>query len=201
MSAPFVLNPDGRQLYVRDWCAGRAVVLLAGWGMHSRCWAGRWSASMRLACGPSRMTGAAMDGRPIRERSTTTSSPTIGRRPRYARRALWGGRRGHPLSHPARHGAGGTRGPGRREGPRMMAAAPGQLGIPPEFVEPTISRMTDDLGGWVGENIAPFAPGADAVTKRWMESMPLDTSRRILVDFQRAILTSDFTEEARSLCQ
>ena len=37
------------------------------------------------------------------------------------------------------------------------------------------------------------------MTSQWLSMMPLDASRRALLEFQRAILTTDLTDEARSI--
>jgi pimeloyl-ACP methyl ester carboxylesterase len=37
-SAPFISVAGGHQLFVRNWGTGQPIVLLAGWGMDSRCW-------------------------------------------------------------------------------------------------------------------------------------------------------------------
>jgi pimeloyl-ACP methyl ester carboxylesterase len=84
-------------------------------------------------------------------------------------------------------------------GPRMISTAPGEPGLPAELVEVVIDEISTDLAEWIDKNIQPFAPGLDAVTRRWLAATPLDASRRALVDFQRAIMSADLIDEAREL--
>ncbi|MES2043683.1 MAG: alpha/beta hydrolase [Pseudomonadota bacterium] len=207
MTAPYVAIADGHRLYVRDWGRGRPVVLLAGWAMDGRCWGETMlrlnAAGLRtLACdrrGHGRSTdpgmydydvladdlAAVLDGLDLRDAVLVGHSGAGGEIIRYLARH-GAGRVGHVVL------VGAT-------GPAMIAPVPGAPGIDPGLVEPAIARIAGDMSGWIAENIAPFAPQADAVTMQWLSAMPLDASRRALVDFQRAILTTDFTAEARAI--
>jgi pimeloyl-ACP methyl ester carboxylesterase len=206
-SAPFVPIAEGHQLFVRDWGSGTPVVLLAGWGMDSRCWGETMARLNRAGCRTiaydRRGHGRSTDPGTCDYDLLADDLATVLDRLDIAGAVLVGhsGASGEIIRYLARHGSrrvaravlvGGM-------GPRMIAAEPGAPGLSADLVEATIARIEVDLAGWIEENIEPFAPGADAVTRRWMEAMPLDTSRRTLVDFQRDILTTDLTEEARAL--
>lgn len=84
-------------------------------------------------------------------------------------------------------------------GPCMMAESPGAPGVPPEIASAMTHRIATDLAGWIEENIEPFAPGHRKALGDWMSAMVQSTSRRILLDFQAQILSSDFTGEASRL--
>jgi pimeloyl-ACP methyl ester carboxylesterase len=207
MTAPFIAIAEGHQLYVRDWGAGQPIVLLAGWGMDGRCWGETMirlnAAGFRTIAYDRRGHGRSTDPGRIDYDLLADDLAAVLDTLDLADVVLVGhsGSGGEIIRYLARHG---TRRVARAvlvgaTGPRMVAPSPGEPGIPPDLVEPIIARIAIDLSGWVTENIGPFAPEADAQTRRWMETMPLDTSRRMLVDFQRAILTADFTEEARAI--
>jgi pimeloyl-ACP methyl ester carboxylesterase len=207
MTAPDIAIGGGHRLYLRDWGCGQPVVLLSGWGMDGRGWgetmvaldaAGfRTIAYDRRGHGrstdPSRCDydtladdlAAVLDGLDLREAVLVGHSGAGGEIIRYLTR--------HGAARVARVVLVGA------TGPRMVAPAPGEPGIPAEMVEPGIARIAGNLSGWIAENIEAFAPQADADTMRWLAAMVLDASRRALVDFQRAILTSDFTDEARAI--
>lgn len=207
MSGPFVETAGGHQLYVRDWGAGDPVVLLAGWAMDSRGWG---EVMMRLnetglrtiACdrrGHGRSTdpgrydydALADDLAAVLDNLGLEQATLVGH----------SGAGGEIIRYLTRHGSGRV----KRvvlvgaTGPCMTATTLDAPGAPPETAERAIRQLVEDMPGWIAENIAPFAPGADETTLRWLSSMPLDTSRRALVDFQRAILTTDFTAETQSI--
>jgi non-heme chloroperoxidase len=207
MSAAFVSIGNGHQLYVRDWGDGEPVVLLAGWAMDSRGWGDTMvrlnAAGLRTVAYDRRGHGRSTD--PGRCDYDTLASDLAAVLDKLAleRAVLVGhsGAGGEILRYLSRHGSGRVKciilvG---ATGPRMLASKDDPRGVPPEMVEPIVQRLVEDLSGWIAENIEPFAPSADAVTLRWLSSMPLDTSRRTLMQFQRAILTTDFTEEARAV--
>ena len=72
-------------------------------------------------------------------------------------------------------------------------------GVPPAEVEQLMAELTGDLAGWIDRNAAPFAPGVSPRLVDWLGGMMLDVSRRILLDFQRAIFNADFRTEAAAL--
>lgn len=207
MTAPEIAIAGGHRLYLRDWGSGQPVVLLAGWAMDGRGWgetmvrlnaAGfRTIAYDRRGHGRSTDPGrcdydaladdlaAVLDGLDLREVVLVGHSGAGGEIIRYLTR--------HGGSRVARVVLVGA------TGPCMVAPAPGAPGIPVEMVEPGIARIAGDLSGWIAENIAAFAPQGDTETMRWLAAMALDASRRALVDFQRAILTGDLTDEAAAI--
>jgi pimeloyl-ACP methyl ester carboxylesterase len=84
-------------------------------------------------------------------------------------------------------------------GPRMLAAANNPNGLPAEMLETVLSQLASDLEGWIDANAEPFAPGATRRTIDWLGAMLLETSRRILVDFQREAAETDLTAEAKAV--
>lgn len=207
MTAPFVNIENGHQLYVRDWGTGQSVLLLSGWAMDSRCWgetmvqlnaAGfRTIAYDRRGHGRSTDPGVydydilADDLAKIIETLDLSDVVLVGH----------SGAGGEIIRYLSQHGAervarvvlvGAT-------GPSMVARKAGEVGIPVELVEPAIARIAGGLSEWIAENIRPFTPEADEGTLQWLDAMPRDASRRAIVDFQRAILTTDFTDEARGI--
>ncbi|MGB3538141.1 MAG: alpha/beta hydrolase [Mesorhizobium sp.] len=207
MSGPFVETAGGHQLYVHDWGTGDPVVLLAGWAMDSRGWGEvmvrlNETGLRTIACdrrGHGRSTdpgrydydALADDLAAVLDALSLEQATLVGH----------SGAGGEIIRYLTRHGSGRI----KRvvlvgaTGPCMMATTPDAPGAPPEMAERAIRQLVEDMPGWIAENIAPFAPGADETTLRWLSLMPLDTSRHALVDFQRAILTTDFTAEARSI--
>lgn len=207
MTAPFVTIDDGHQLYVRDWGEGNAVVLLSGWAMDSRGWGDtmvRLNASgLRTIAYDRRGHGRSTDpGRydydvladdlaAVLDKLALEGTVLVGH----------SGAAGEIIRYLTRHGSGRV----KRivlvgaTGPRMLATPEDHRGIPPSMVKPAVQQLVEDLPGWIAENIELFAPGMDATTLRWLSAMPMDTSRRALVDFQRAILTTDFTDEVKAL--
>ena len=207
MSGPFIPIDDGHQIYIRDWGAGQPVLFLAGWSMDGRVWGEtmvalnevgyRTIAYDRRGHGRSTDPGhysydvLADDLAAVIDALDLSNAVLVAH----------SGAGGEIIRYLTRHGA------ARvcravlvsATGPRMIAAGADELGIPPELVEPAIARIANDLPGWIGENITPFAPEANAETMRWLASMTRDASRRAIVDFQRTILTSDFTAEAQAL--
>ncbi|MFT3799628.1 MAG: alpha/beta hydrolase [Burkholderiaceae bacterium] len=207
MTGPFVDITDGHRLYVRDWGAGRPVLLLAGWGLDSRIWGATMAAladaGLRaLACdrrGHGRSTdpgrvdydlladdlAAVLDTTDLRGLTVVAHS----------------GAAGEVLRYMSRHGA------ARIErlilvgaaGPKMISTAKDMPGIPASAVEAVIAQLRDDLPAWIEENARAFAPQADARTIDWLAGMVSDASRRILIDFQRVIAEADLIEEARAV--
>lgn len=207
MTAPFVMIADSHQLYLRDWGDGQPIVLLAGWSMDGRAWGETMVRLNTAGCrtiaydrrGHGRSTdpgrydydaladdlAAVLDALDLRNVVLVGHSGAVGEIIRYLSR--------HGDERVARVVLVAA------TGPRMIAAVDGDVGITRDVADAAIARIAEDLTGWIAENIEPFAPQADEDTLRWMATMPRDASRRGLVDFQRAILETDFTEEARAI--
>jgi pimeloyl-ACP methyl ester carboxylesterase len=81
----------------------------------------------------------------------------------------------------------------------MIAQEPGEPGLPRELAELSVNQIAYGLEKWLQENLEPFAPGTDQATLDWLGTMARDSSRRLLVDFQRAILEADLTAEANKI--
>ncbi|TNC10718.1 alpha/beta hydrolase [Methylobacterium terricola] len=207
MSAPFVEIGDGHRLFVRDWGRGSPVLLLAGWGMDSRIWGevmvalnarglrtlaydrrghGRstdpgWADTDALADDLARV----LSGLDLRGVTLVTHSGAAGEAIRYLARE--GSER---IARLILVGA---------TGPRMLADGDGGPGLTPDMATVMRARLATDLPGWIEEAIDPFAPGHRAALGAWMAGMVQDTSRRILLDFQDAILSADLRHEAAGL--
>jgi pimeloyl-ACP methyl ester carboxylesterase len=206
-TAPFVHIGDGHQLYIRDWGEGAPVVLLSGWAMDSRGWGDtmvRLNASgLRTIAYDRRGHGRSTDPGRYDYDVLADDLAAVLDALALEKAVLVGhsGSGGEIIRYLTRHGSGRIKhvvlvG---ATGPRMLAAKDNPLGIPSTMVEPIIQRLVEDLPGWIAENIKPFAPSARMEILNWLCTMPLDTSRRALIDFQRAILTTDFTEEAKAI--
>ena len=207
VSPPFVEIGDGHRLFVRDWGAGPPVLLLAGWAMDSRIWAevmvalnaqgARTIAYDRRGHGRSTDPGridydcladdlaAVLDALDLTEATLVCHSGAAGEAIRYVTRH--GARRLRRIVF-----VGAT-------GPKMMATADDPLGATAAMAAALQKQLSNDLAGWIDENVGPFAPGVSARMADWMGAMALDCSRRIAVDFQRVILAADLREEAASL--
>lgn len=203
VSAPFVEIADGHRLFVRDWGTGKPVVLLAGWAMDSRLWGGTMAAlndaGLRTVAYDRRGHGRSTDpGRidydlladdlkAVLDALDLTDVTLVAH----------SGASGEAIRYVSRHGAGriarivliGA------TGPRMMA--PG--GVTAEMLAATTAQLRDDPFAWVEANGRPFAPQADARTIDWLGMMVVDTSRRIMIDFQHVIAEADLTAEAAAL--
>lgn len=205
--SPFVEIADGHLIHVRDWGDGAPVVLLAGWGMASPSWGETMvaltDAGLRAVAYDRRGHGRSTDPgivsydlladdlAAVLEQRDLTNVTIVAH----------SGAGGEAIRYITRHGAdrvarivllGAT-------GPRMIGGEDGASGLTREMADAAVGRIRSDLPAWLDESIHPFAPQADQRTLEWLATAMLDTSRRILVDFQRAILDADFTEEARSL--
>lgn len=207
MTAPFVETSGGHQLFLRDWGAGEPVVLLAGWALDSRIWAEtmlelnarglRTIAYDRRGHGRSTDPGTAdydslADDLDAVLDSLDLTGVTL---------VCHSGAGGEAIRYTSRHGAarlarivllGAT-------GPKMMADADDPVGATPQMIEELMTQLTTNLSGWIDANAGPFAPGAAPRVIEWMSTMMLDCSRRIIMDFQRAILVADLRKEAESL--
>jgi non-heme chloroperoxidase len=67
------------------------------------------------------------------------------------------------------------------------------------MVDPLCDQLTNDLSGWIDQNLAPFAPSAPARVNEWMAAMLLDCSRLAVISLQRTIANADLTREAAAL--
>jgi pimeloyl-ACP methyl ester carboxylesterase len=207
MTAPFIATAEEHQLFVRDWGAGRPVVMLAGWGMDSRIWGETMVAlnvqGLRTVAYDRRGHGKSSDpGRADYDSLADDLAAVMNTLDLHeATLVCHSGAAGEAIRYVSRHGAGrlarlvlvGA------TGPKMMAGPEDVVGAPPEVIEAVGMQVATDLNAWIDDNIAPFAPGASKRVNEWMAAMLLDCSRRILVDFQRAIVTADLRDEARSL--
>ena len=213
MTAPDIAIGGGHRLYLRDWGSGQPVVLLSGWGMDGRGWGETMvalnAAGFRTIAYDRRGHGRSTDprGHDYDTLADDLAAVLDGLDLHEAVLVGHSGAGGEIIRYLTRHGASRVARVARvarvvllgATGPRMVAPAPGEPGIPAEMVELGIARIAGDLPGWIAENIDAFAPQADADTLRWLAAMVLDASRRALVDFQRAIMTSDFTDEAAAI--
>ncbi len=84
-------------------------------------------------------------------------------------------------------------------GPKMMADTDNPVGATPEMADAFMAQLATDLAGWVNENAEPFSPGAASRLIDWMGAMVFDCSRRVALEFQRAILTADLRKDAEAL--
>ncbi|MFL5812098.1 MAG: alpha/beta fold hydrolase [Bdellovibrionia bacterium] len=207
VARPFIEIADGHQLFVRDWGAGTPVVLLSGWAMDSRGWAETMiritHAGFRAISMDRRGHGRSTDPGVISYDLLADDLATVIDRLGLDKIILvaHSGAGGEAIRYLSRYGStrvarlvlvGAT-------GPKMVAQSPGDPGIPKDLVELSVNQIAHDLESWLQENLAPFAPGADQATLDWLGTMARDSSRRLLVDFQRAILETDFVVEARKI--
>ncbi len=207
LTPPFVEIAGGHRLFVRDWGEGRPVVLLAGWAMDSRIWGEtmvelnrsglRTIAYDRRGHGRSTDPGildydlladdlaALLDALDLRDAVLVTHSGAAGEAIRYVRR--YGTDRVSQLVLVA------------ATGPCMIASSGNQYGVPAEAVNAVIDQLLYDLPSWLDANAEPFAPTAHPRTIAWLSQMVLDTPRRSIIDFQRAIAEADLREEAAAI--
>lgn len=59
--------------------------------------------------------------------------------------------------------------------------------------------MRDSCGRWINANAEAFTSGAAWRTLDWLDTMILDTSRRIPIKFRRLNVEEDFTAEEAAL--
>ncbi|MDB4986812.1 MAG: hypothetical protein JWN04_1990 [Myxococcaceae bacterium] len=203
-----ICTDGGHRLFVRDWGTGRPVVLLAGWGTDSRLWAesmiGLNAAGLRTVSYDRRGHGLSSDpGRydydaladdlarvletlDLRDVTLVTHSGAVGEAVRYATR--YGLERISRMVWVA------------ATGPHVLQTADDAEGfVSPAMLEAQLERLSYDVGRWIDENIEPFAPGAPKRVLDWLSQMVLNTSRRGLIDFQRAIAEADFRSDAMKL--
>ncbi|WAJ26105.1 alpha/beta fold hydrolase [Antarcticirhabdus aurantiaca] len=207
MSAPFVEIGGGHQLFLSDWGSGLPIVLLAGWGMDSRIWGevmvGLNARGLRTIAYDRRGHGRSTDpGRvDYEDLADDLAAVLTALDLRGVSLVAHSGAAGEAIRFLLRHGTertarlvlvGAT-------GPRMMSDRDGWPGLTPEMAGAMRARLAADLPGWIEENIELFAPGRRAALLAWMSGMVQDTSRRILLDFQDAILSSDLRRDAARL--
>lgn len=207
MTTPFVEIEDGHRLFVRDWGAGKPVLLLSGWAMDSRIWAEtmvalnakglRTIAYDRRGHGRSTDPGTAdydslaadlaavLDRLDLTDVTLVCHSGAAGEAIRYL--AQFGSGR---LSRLVLVGA---------MGPLLVASEENPSGVPAEMLDMLMIQMGSDLAGWIDANTDAFAPGTNPRVNEWLGSMILDCSRRIAIDFQHAIMHADFRAEAAAL--
>lgn len=207
MTAPYVEIADGHRLFVRDWGKGTPVLLLAGWAMDSTLWATtmtdlnarglRTIAYDRrghgLSSDPGKVTfdlladdlDAVMRALDLEGVTLVLHSAAVGEALRYITR--------HGLSRIARLIFVGG------QGPCMIAGPDNTHGIPRAAAEAVMASMVHDMPGWLDANVEPFVPGAPRRTLDCLIGMVLGGSRRILLDYQHAIVEADFRPEAARL--
>jgi non-heme chloroperoxidase len=207
MTAAYVHIADGHQLFVRDWGSGPAMLFLAGWAMDSRLWGEtmvalnaqgiRTIAYDRRGHGRSSDPGVAdydlladdlaavIDALDLDDLVIVAHSGASGEAIRYISR--------YGASRIARLVLVGA------TGPCMLARADNPYGFPAEAADPVLAELVSDLAGWIDRNAEPFAPGASPRVIDWLGAMILDCSRRLVVDFQRAIVHADLRDEAAAL--
>lgn len=207
MTAPFVTIGGDHQLFVRDWGSGPAMLFLAGAGMDSRLWGETMPAlnaqGVRTIACDRRGHGRSSDPGELDYDMLADDLAAV-----VAALDL------HDLVLVAHSGAGGeairyiTRHGSDRLRHLVLVGATGPCplqrpdnpeGVPPAAVEQLMAELAGDLAGWIDRNAAPFAPGVSPRLVDWLGGMMLDVSRRILLDFQRAIFNADFGAEAAAL--
>jgi pimeloyl-ACP methyl ester carboxylesterase len=206
-SQPHVEIGNGHHLFLRDWGEGPSVVLLAGWGMDSRLWGdvmlGLNARGLRTIAYDRRGHGRSTDPGIVNYDLLADDLATV-----LATLDLHdvtivahSGAGGEALRYLARHGANRV---ARlmlvgASGPCMLVSEDNPDGIPVAMLEAVVQQLETDLAGWIDANAEPFAPGASRRVIDWLGAMVMDTSRRMIIDFQREIATADLTAEAASL--
>ena len=207
MTAAFIEITDGHRLFVRDWGEGAPVLFLAGWGMDSAAWGStmihlndrglRTIAFDRRGHGRSSDPGAidfdliaddlatVIEELDLQHVTVVAHSAGAGEVLRYASR--------HGTSRLARIVMVGG------QGPCLVAGPDNAHGLPRGVLEAGLANVRDDLPGWLAANVEPFAPGASRHELDALIATLLSGSRRILVDFQHAIVEADFRAEAAAL--
>ncbi|MEA2778830.1 MAG: hypothetical protein QOK29_374 [Rhodospirillaceae bacterium] len=207
MTAPFVEIADGHRLFVRDWGAGRPVVLLAGWAMDSSVWGETMAmlnaSGLRTVAYDRRGHGRSTDPGTVDYDRLADDLAAILDALDLADVTLvaHSGASGEAIRYVTRHGASRL----RRivfvgaTAPCMIAGPLNPDGLPREAVAAVMNQLAHDLSGWIDANAEPFAPGASRRMLDWLGAMVLGTSRRIMLDFQRIIAEVDLRAEAAAL--
>lgn len=207
VTAPVVETGDGHLLFVRDWGQGPTVLLLAGAGMDSRLWAetmlGLNDAGIRTVAYDRRGHGFSSDSGKIHydllanDLATVIATLDL----RDVTLVAHSGASGEAIRYLSLHGderirqlvlVGAT-------GPYMLASQDNPHGVPREAAEALLGELHHDVAGWIDRNAEPFAPGVSARLIQWLGQMIMDVSRRAFVDFQRAIIETDFRDEVAAL--
>lgn len=206
-TVPVVETSDGQMLFVRDWGQGPTVLLLAGAGMDSRLWAqtmvGLNDAGMRTVAYDRRGHGFSSDSGKgdydtlANDLATVIATLDL----HHVTLVAHSGASGEAIRYLSRHGdervrqlvlVGAT-------GPCMVAGPDNPNGVPREAAHALLGELAHDVAGWIDRNAEPFAPGVSTRLIQWLGQMIMDVSRRTFVDFQRAILETDFRDEVAEL--
>jgi pimeloyl-ACP methyl ester carboxylesterase len=202
----FVATADGTQLFVRDWGAGRPVVLLASWALPSDSWsyqmlplvqAGhRCIAYDRRGHGRSSDPGrgydfdtladdlaAVLDALDLEGATLVGFSMATGEIVRYLSR--------HGSARIARLVLVGT------TTPCLPRAADNPHGVDPAIFEAfRREQLLRDYPQWIDDNLLPFATAATSPALRdWIRTMALSASLQALHDCHVAITSADFRAE------
>lgn len=207
MSGPFVEIAGGHRLHLQDWGEGHTLLFLAGWAMDARGWGDTMlrlnRAGFRTVAYDRRGHGRSTDPGGYDYDTLADDLASVLAAIDAAEVTLIGhsGAGGEILRYLSRHGSSRVRNVvlAGATGPAMRACGPGTGGLPAAAVAPVLDRLVEDMPGWIADNIGPFAPGAGKAMLDWLSLMPLDASRRALVGFQQAILTTDLTADARAV--
>ena len=195
-----VLTRGGARLFVRDWGAGRPVLLLPGWGSDTQIWAPVMlrlvEAGLRAVSCDRRGHGRSSDAGPWDYDTLADDLVDV-----MAALEL------QDVVVVAHSGAGGEvvralerHGPARMARlvlvgctlPAMARSPSTPDGVPVEAIEAALGQLRDDLPAWLDANAEPFVPGASARTVAWLSGMVTNCSRQALVEFQREIAYADF---------
>ncbi|HEY4546937.1 MAG TPA: alpha/beta hydrolase [Pedomonas sp.] len=204
---PFVDIGAGHRLFLRDWGRGRPVLFLAGWAMDSSIWGATMAAlnafNVRTIAydrrGHGRSTdpgaidydlladdlAAVIETLDLHDLTIVTHSGAAGEAIRYITR--------HGDARLARLLLVGP------AGPCMIGGPDNPYGLPREAISAVLSQLSDDLPSWIDANVEPFAPSATRRTLDWLAGLVLQTSRRLLLDFQQVIAEADLRAEAAAL--
>ena len=204
----FVRTRSGADLFVRDWGAGPPVLLLAGWGMTSDLWAPvmlRLNGSgLRAIAYDRRGHGRSSDpGQVDYDLLADDLADVLAALDLPACTVVaHSGAGGEVVRCMTRHGPSGI---GRlilvgATLPAPMRTPRNPEGIDPALFEAVNRQLADDLPGWIDANARPFvAAETSDRTIDWLAAMVLGCSRRVLVDYQGIIASTDFRDELRRL--
>lgn len=203
-----VRTRSGVDLFVRDWGSGPPVLLLAGWGMTSDLWA---SVMLRLCKAGLRAIAFDRRGHGRSSDPGIVSYDLLADDLAEVMDALnlaactvvaHSGAGGEVVRCLTRHGdariarvvfIGATL-------PALARTPSNPEGIDPALFEAVARQITDDLPAWIDTNARPFvAPDTPARTIDWLAGMVMGCSRRILVDYYRAVAATDFRDEVRRI--
>jgi len=204
---PFVDIGAGHRLFLRDWGCGRPVLFLAGWAMDSSVWSAPMAAlnaaGVRTIAYDRRGHGRSTDPGAIDYDLLADDLAAVIQTLdlRDLTIVAHSGAAGEAIRYVTRHGDARLArlilvGPA---GPCMIAGPDNPHGLPPEAISAVLSQLSDDLPGWIDANVEPFAPGAARRTLDWLAGLVLQTSRRLVLDFQKVIAEADLRTEAAAL--